>query len=129
MPPRPSRATIRYRSTRIVPGENPPPRRGCELGGTGVGAAAALSGSRVGVSRMAMTRPHEEQKRTFSEHTAPQPEQVIMRTHCIAPPGEAAKVCGSDSTQQLGNGVRIRYDSLSISARRRLRADDGLGSN
>ena len=70
------------------------------------GTTAFLSGSRVGVSRMAMARPHEEQKRTFSEHTAPQPEQVIMRTDCIAPPGEAAKACGSDSTQQLGNGVR-----------------------
>jgi hypothetical protein len=30
-----------------------------------------------------MARPHEEQKRTFSEDTAPQPEQVTMRTDCI----------------------------------------------
>jgi hypothetical protein len=38
-----------------------------------------------------MARPHEEQKRTFSEDMDPQPEQVIMRTDCIAPPGEGVK--------------------------------------
>jgi hypothetical protein len=47
-----------------------------------VGAAAILSGSRVGVSRLAMARPHEEQKRTFSEDTAPQPEQVTIPADC-----------------------------------------------
>ena len=30
-----------------------------------------------------MARPHEKQKRTFSEERAPQPEQVTMRTDCI----------------------------------------------
>src|ERR1700687_6367704 len=85
MPPRPSRATIRYRSARTVPGANPPFRGGCELDGTGAGTTAFLSGSRVGVSRMDMARPHEEQKRTFSEDATPQPAQVIMRTDCIAP--------------------------------------------
>ena len=62
-----------------VPGENPPRCGGRELAGTGVGATAILSGSRVGVSRMDTARPHEEQKRMFSEDTAPQPEQVTMR--------------------------------------------------
>jgi hypothetical protein len=38
-----------------------------------------------------MARPHEEQKRTFSEDTAPQPEQVTMRTDCNALRGEAVK--------------------------------------
>lgn len=69
---------MRYRSARTVPGENPPLRTGCELGGTGVGVAAVLSDSRVGVSRMATARPHEEQKRTFSEETAPHLEQVTI---------------------------------------------------
>src|ERR1022692_3733686 len=85
MPPRPSRATIRYRSMRTVPGENPPLRGGCELGEADVGLTAGLSGSRVGASRMATARPHEEQKPTLSEDTAPQPEQVTMRTDCTAP--------------------------------------------
>src|ERR1700687_2656413 len=85
MPPRPSRATIRYRSRRTVPGETPPLFGGRELAGTGLGATAFLSGSRVGVSKMGMARPHEAQKRTFSEYTAPQPEQVTMRTDCTAP--------------------------------------------
>src|ERR1700730_10744905 len=85
MPPRPSSATIRYRSARTVPGANPPLCGGGELKATGLGTTAFLSGSRVGVSRMDMARPHEEQKRTFSEDATPQPEQVIMRTDCIAP--------------------------------------------
>src|SRR5208282_761799 len=91
MPPRPSRATIRYRSTRTVPGENPPLCGGCELDETRAGTTAFLSDSRVGVSWMDMARPHEGQKRTFSEDTAPQPEQVTMRTDCTAPRGEAVK--------------------------------------
>jgi hypothetical protein len=40
---------------------------------------AVLSGSSAGVSGTAMGRPHAEQKRTFSEDTAPQPEQVTIR--------------------------------------------------
>jgi hypothetical protein len=40
--------------------------------------AAVLSGSRVGVLRIAMGRPQEAQKRTLSEDTAPQPEQVTI---------------------------------------------------
>ena len=40
---------------------------------------------RVGVSRIGRARPHEAQKRTFSEDATPQPEQVIMRTDCIVP--------------------------------------------
>ena len=32
-----------------------------------------------------MARPHEAQNRTFSEHTAPQPEQVTMPTDCTSP--------------------------------------------
>src|SRR5271165_3880653 len=90
MPPRPSRATIRYRSMRTVPGENPPLCGGCDLTGAG-GAAAGLPGSNVGVSGMEMARPQVGHKRAFSEHNAPQPEQVIMRTDCIAPRGEAGK--------------------------------------
>jgi hypothetical protein len=31
-----------------------------------------------------MARPQDEQNRTFSEDAAPQPEQVTMRTDCIA---------------------------------------------
>jgi hypothetical protein len=38
-----------------------------------------------------MARPHEEQKRTFSEDTAPQPEQVTMRTDCTAQRGGPVK--------------------------------------
>src|ERR1700737_218700 len=91
MPPRPSSATIRYRSARTVPGANPPLCGGGELEATGLGATAFLSGSRVGVSRIDRARPHEEQKRTFSEDATPQPEQVIMRTDSIAPPGERVK--------------------------------------
>src|ERR1700733_12826471 len=78
MPPRPSRATILYRSTRMVPGANPPLGGGCKPGGVGGGATAVLSGSGVGVSTMAMARPHEEQKRTLSEDTAPHPEQLTI---------------------------------------------------
>jgi hypothetical protein len=85
MPPRPNRAMIRYRSARTVPGANPPFRGGFELEGTAAGTTAFLSGSGVGVSRMATARPHEEQKRTFSEDATPQPEQVIMRTDCTVP--------------------------------------------
>ena len=40
---------------------------------------------------METARPHEGQKRTFSEDTVPQPGQVTMRTDCIAPRGEAVK--------------------------------------
>jgi hypothetical protein len=36
---------------------------------------------------METARPHEEQKRTFSEDTAPQPEQVIMPGNSIAREG------------------------------------------
>ena len=36
------------------------------------------SASGVGASRTATARPHEEQKRTFSEHTAPHAEQVTI---------------------------------------------------
>ena len=64
---------------------------GCELMGIRTGATAFLSGSSVGVSRMETARPHEGQKRTFSEDTVPQPGQVTMRTDCIAPRGEAVK--------------------------------------
>jgi hypothetical protein len=46
--------------------------------GAGTGMTAFRSCSRVGVSRMAIARPHEEQKRTFSEDTAPHPEQVTI---------------------------------------------------
>jgi len=40
---------------------------------------------------MEMARPQEGHKRAFSEHTAPQPEQVIMRRDCIPTRREAAK--------------------------------------
>ena len=56
---------------------------------------------------MGMARPQEGHKRAFSEHNAPQPEQVIMRTDCIALRGEAVKPYWSDSTRQLGNGVQL----------------------
>src|SRR5579862_7202743 len=78
IPPRPSRATIRYRSTRRVPGEKAPLQGGCEVMGTGAGMAAFRSGSKVGASRMLMARPHEEQKWTLPEDTAPQPEQLTI---------------------------------------------------
>src|SRR5271166_6960509 len=91
MPPRPNRATIRYRSMRTVPGENPPLCGGCELTGTGAGLAAVPLGSKGGLSGMEMARPQEGHKRAVSEHNAPQPEQVIMRTDCIAPRGETVK--------------------------------------
>ena len=45
----------------------------------------------------------------FSEDRAPQAEQVIMRTDCIALRGEAVKPCESASTQQLG---KRRQDSI-----------------
>jgi len=35
-----------------------------------------------------MARPQEGHKLAFSEHNAPQPEHVIMRTDCIATRGE-----------------------------------------
>src|ERR1035438_2645830 len=92
MPPRPSRETIRYRSTRSVPGENPPLAGGREPGVAGFGTTAIVSGSRVGVSRIGRDRPQVAQNRMFSEHTAPQPEQVTMRTDCIAPRGVKVKV-------------------------------------
>src|SRR5271166_6611661 len=93
MPPRPNRATIRYRSMRTVPGENPPLGGGCDLTGSRTTAAAVPFGSKVGVSGTGteMARPQEGHKRAFSEHNAPQPEQVIMRTDCIAPRGEVVK--------------------------------------
>jgi len=53
--------------------------------------AAVPLGSKVGVSGMEMARPQEGHKRALSEHNAPQPEQVTMRTDCIAPQREAAK--------------------------------------
>src|SRR5271157_4350656 len=84
MPPRPNRATIRYRSMRTVPGENPPLCGGCDLAGAGAGLAAGPLCSKVGAG-MEMTRPQEGHKRAFSEHNAPQPEHVTMRTDCIAP--------------------------------------------
>src|SRR5271165_109186 len=101
MPPRPSKPTMRYRSARIVPGENPPLCGRRELGGASLGTTAFLSSSRVGVSTMETARPHEEQKRTFSEHTAPQPEQVTMRTDCTAPRGEAVKPHVWDTLLQI----------------------------
>src|SRR5271157_5633862 len=107
MPPRPNRATIRYRSMRTVPGENPPLCGGWDRTGTATGPAAVPLGSKVGVSRMGMARPQEGHKRAFSEHNAPQPEQVIMRTDCTAPRGVAVKPYWSDSTRQLGNGVQL----------------------
>src|SRR5271166_3410459 len=88
MPPRPNRATIRYRSMRTVPGENPPLCGGCDLEGTGAGLAPC---SKVGVSGTERDRPQEEHKWAFSEHNAPQPEQVIMRTDCIPRRHEVAK--------------------------------------
>ena len=72
-----------------------------------MGTTAFLSSSKVGVSRMAMARPHEEQKRTLSEHTAPQPEQVTMRTDCIPLRREVGKSYRSDSTRQLGNRAQL----------------------
>src|ERR1700687_1007668 len=89
MPPRPNRATIRYRSMRTVPGENPPLCGGCDITGAGAEPAAGPRGSKVGVSGMEMARPQEGHKRAFSEHNAPQPEQVTMRTDCSALRGEA----------------------------------------
>lgn len=68
-----------------------------------MGAAAILSGSRVGVSKLAMARPQEEQKRTFSEDTAPQPEQVTIPADCT--PVRSAPVKPSypqDPTNDLG---------------------------
>src|SRR5271157_186987 len=106
MPPRPNRATIRYRSMRTVPGENPPLCGGRDLRGTG-GPPAAPPGSKVGVSRMGMARPQEGHKRAFSEHNAPQAEQVIMLADCIPLRREVVKPYWSDSTRQLGNGVQL----------------------
>src|SRR5208283_4397776 len=91
MPPRPNRATIRYRSMRTVPGENPPLCGGCGLTGAGAGLAAGPLGSKVGVSGVERARPQEEHKWAFSEHNAPQPEQVIMRTDCIPTRGKTVK--------------------------------------
>src|SRR5580693_5458049 len=88
MPPRPKGATIRYRSMRTVPGENPAPCSGRDLTGAGAGLAVVPLGSNVGASGMAMARPQEGHNRALSEHNAPQPEQVTMRTDCI-PPQEA----------------------------------------
>ena len=48
-------------------------------------------GSKVGVSGMETARPHERQKRTFSEDTLPQPGQVTMRTDCIPPRRKAVE--------------------------------------
>src|ERR1035441_1442825 len=107
MPPRPNRATIRYRSMRTVPGENPPLCGGCDLAGGGAAPAGVPLGSKVGVSGMEMARPQEGHKRAFSEHNAPQPEQVIMLADCIPLRREAVKPYPSDSTRQLGNGVQL----------------------
>src|ERR1039457_901703 len=107
MPPRPNRATTRYRSIRTVPGENPPLCGGCDLTAAGGGPAALPPCSKVGVSGMAMARPQEGHKRAFSEHNAPQPEQVIMRTDCIPPRREAVRSYSSGSTRKLGNGVQL----------------------
>src|ERR1017187_10511017 len=107
MPPRPNRATIRYRSMRTVPGENPPLCGGCDLAGGGAASAAVPLGSKVGVSGMEMARPQEGHKRAFSEHNAPQPEQVIMRTDCTPPRREAVRSYSSGSTRKLGNGVQL----------------------
>jgi hypothetical protein len=41
---------------------------------------------------METARPHEEQKRTFSEDTAPQPEHVTTMTDCTAARGKAGKL-------------------------------------
>jgi hypothetical protein len=86
--------------------------------------AAVLSGSRVGVSRMATGRPHEEQKRTFSEDTAPQPEQVTMRTDCIAPQTLAAHSGNFIATGmvEIIGGIGVRGES---SRRRLVRGDRG----
>jgi hypothetical protein len=51
-------------------------------------------GSKVGVSGMEIARPQEGHKQALSEHNAPQPEQVTMRTDCIAPRGETVKPYG-----------------------------------
>src|SRR5271166_2285763 len=112
MPPRPNRATIRYRSMRTVPGENPPLCGGCDLTGAGEPAAAPPC-SKVGVSGMEMARPQEGHIRAFSEHNAPQPEQVIMRTDCIAPRGEAVKPLCVEYThvrQIVGAADRLSND-------------------
>ncbi len=92
---------------RTVPGENPPLCGGCDLVGAGAGLAAVPLGSNVGVSGMEMARPHEGHKRAFSEHNAPQPEQVIMRTDCIPLRREAVRSYSSGSTRKLGNGVQL----------------------
>src|SRR5580658_2332623 len=68
---------------RIVPGANPALCSGNDLTGAGPGPAAGPLGSRVRESGMAMARPQEEHRRALSEHNAPQPAQVIMRTDCI----------------------------------------------
>jgi hypothetical protein len=56
-----------------------------------------------------MARPHEAQKRTLLEDTAPQPEQVTMRTDCTAPRGEAVKphVWNTEGSRKvmLSNGL------------------------
>src|ERR1017187_9375622 len=103
MPPRPNRATIRYRSMRTVRGENPPLWGGCDLTGAGAEPAAVPLGSKVGVSGMEMARPQEGHRRVFSEHNAPQPEQVIMLADCTPLRREGVKPYWKDSTRQLGN--------------------------
>ena len=59
-----------------------------------------------------MARPHEEQKRTFSEHTAPQPEQVTMRTDCIprAKRGSEASCVEYAGLLQIGPEQRRSID-------------------
>jgi hypothetical protein len=92
---------------RTVPGENPPLCGGCDLTGTGAGLAAGPLGSNVGVSGMEMARPQEGHRRAVSEHNAPQPEQVIMRTDCIAPRREVGKPLSKrfDSAVTTGLGI------------------------
>src|ERR1700719_13411 len=100
MPPRPSRATIRYRAAKTTPDENPPLCGGCTA--TTDPSAVALRSS-VGVLEIEMARPQEGHKREFSEHTAPQPEQVIMLADCIPLRHEVVKHYLSESPRQLDN--------------------------
>jgi hypothetical protein len=70
---------------------------------------------------MAMARPHEEQKRTLSEDTAPQPEQITMRTDCIPPgnyPSDLLFSIGHPFTQVTGRVsvlVSVRFEIPCVS--------------
>src|SRR5258706_11969658 len=80
MPPRPTRPMMRYRSPRIVPGENPPPSSEGEEASRPTGlsegdrlAAAATDGvaSPVGIwDRDPVGAPHAGQKRLASGNSA-----------------------------------------------------------